>query len=201
MTTKYAYAVTDSGLTYRVRTRPAPAAVSASSPQPAPDMTPAQALPHSSKDVQPARRKNAAAKQPDDYAVGYAKPPQHSRFKKGQSGNPKGRPRGSINIRTAMIEVLKESVTVTENGRQSKISRPQALARQAFTQAFKGNAKFFDILLQTGEQWEEKAEAARQRAVEAQKVDPRDQELIDLFLAMRGLKPGDTDGGNNGSAD
>ena len=43
-----------------------------------------------------------------DYAVGYGKPPKHTRFKKGRSGNPRGRPRGAKNLSTLLFGALNE---------------------------------------------------------------------------------------------
>src|SRR6202030_3462192 len=51
-----------------------------------------------------------------DYEVGYGKPPRHTRFKKGRSGNPRGRPNGSKNLSTLLSETLSEPVIVAENG-------------------------------------------------------------------------------------
>jgi hypothetical protein len=58
-----------------------------------------------------------------DYEVGYGKPPPNSRFTKGQSGNPRGRPPGAKNLRTLLNEALNERVSVTENGKRRKISK------------------------------------------------------------------------------
>jgi hypothetical protein len=58
-----------------------------------------------------------------DYKVGYKKPPLHSRFQKGQSGNPRGRPRGSKNFSTSLADALNELVVITEDGRRRKISK------------------------------------------------------------------------------
>ena len=52
-----------------------------------------------------------------DYEVGYGRPPKDKQFKKGQSGNPKGRPKGSRNFRTDLQEELQMQVQVTENGK------------------------------------------------------------------------------------
>src|SRR6266702_889281 len=58
-----------------------------------------------------------------DYEVGYKKPPLHTRFQKGQSGNPRGRPRGSKNLSTLLVEALDKLVVVTENGKRRKIAK------------------------------------------------------------------------------
>ena len=65
-----------------------------------------------------------------DYEVGYGKPPHHTRFKTGRSGNPRGRPCGSKNLKTLVNEVLNELVTITENSRRRKITKREAIVRQ-----------------------------------------------------------------------
>src|ERR1700730_9271518 len=64
---------------------------------------------------------------PRDYVVGYGKPPVHSRFQKGRSGNPKGRPRGRRNMSTLLSAALNGWVTVVENGRRKKITKREAI--------------------------------------------------------------------------
>src|SRR6266581_1429571 len=59
-----------------------------------------------------------------DYEVGYGKPPRHSRFVKGQSGNPRGRPPGAKNLVTLLNKALNELVIVTEDGGRRKITKP-----------------------------------------------------------------------------
>ena len=65
-----------------------------------------------------------------DYEVGYGKPPCQTRFRKGQSGNPKGRTAGDKNLSTLLRETLNEHVVVTENGRRRKISKRKAILTQ-----------------------------------------------------------------------
>jgi hypothetical protein len=81
-----------------------------------------------------------------DFEVGYGKPPRHTRFKKGQSGNPRGRPPGSKNLSTLLCEALNEPVVVTENGGRRKISMRRAIAKQVVNQAAKGNWRAVKIL-------------------------------------------------------
>ena len=59
----------------------------------------------------------------EQYEVGYGKPPKHSQFKTGQSGNPKGRKKGVKNINTILDGILNEKVVLSENGSTYKISK------------------------------------------------------------------------------
>ena len=63
------------------------------------------------------------------YQVGYCRPPLHSRFKPGQSGNPKGRPKQSRNLRTIVKQVLSEDMQIREGGRLRRMSAMEAVVR------------------------------------------------------------------------
>src|SRR5205807_5264516 len=65
-----------------------------------------------------------------DYDVGYGKAPRHSRFTKGRSGNPRGRPAGAKNLKTLLSEALNEPVIVTENGGRRKVTKREAIITQ-----------------------------------------------------------------------
>lgn len=81
------------------------------------------------------RRRRTGGSEP--YEVGYAKPPKTSQFRKGESGNKSGRPKGSKNITTLLMEALSEEVVVTENGRPRRISKLQ-LGVDQFVNQFAG---------------------------------------------------------------
>jgi hypothetical protein len=71
--------------------------------------------------------------------VGYKNPPQSSRFKPGKSGNPSGRPKGSRNLRTDLMEELDAKIVVTEGGQQRTISKQQALVKAMMAKGMKGD--------------------------------------------------------------
>jgi hypothetical protein len=82
-----------------------------------------------------------------DYAVGYGKPPLHSRFQKGRSGNPKGRPRGRKNMSTLLSDALNGSVSVVENGRRKKITKREAIITQLVNKSASADLKATQMVL------------------------------------------------------
>ena len=83
----------------------------------------------------------------DDYEVGYGRPPVATRFKAGQSGNPKGRAKGTRNLTTVFNEELNTKVTIQENGRKRQITKAQAMAKQHVNKAVSGDARSTQIVL------------------------------------------------------
>lgn len=79
----------------------------------------------------------------DDYEVGYGKPPKNTQFRKGVSGNPRGRPKKSLDFDHELIRESESFMTVTENGRPKRISKHEVvvkqLMKQAMTEALKPN--------------------------------------------------------------
>jgi Family of unknown function (DUF5681) len=81
------------------------------------------------------------------YEVGYGRPPLHSRFKPGQSGNPKGRAKQSRNMRTIVKQVLSEDMQIREAGRFRRMSAMEALVRTILARSFKGDPRALGSLL------------------------------------------------------
>lgn len=83
----------------------------------------------------------------DTHDCGYGRPPQHTRFAKGQSGNPKGRPKGSQNLATMLAKAGRQRIRVTENGRSRYISKFEASMLQLMNKAVSGDLKAIRELL------------------------------------------------------
>jgi hypothetical protein len=79
--------------------------------------------------------------------VGYGKPPKKTQFKPGQSGNPKGRPKGAKNESTILKNILNRKLEIREAGRARKISVMEAILLKFTEDALKGNTKSAAFLL------------------------------------------------------
>lgn len=82
-----------------------------------------------------------------DYEIGYGKPPKANRFKKGSSGNPKGRPKGKKNFATILVEELSEKLTIKEAGKSRKVTKLEAVTKQLVTKAINGDPRALAELL------------------------------------------------------
>jgi Family of unknown function (DUF5681) len=74
----------------------------------------------------------------DPYEVGFGKPPKRTRFKKGHSGNAKGRPRKKPDLYSELTKVLREEVTITVDGQREKVTVQQALLLRLRDEALRG---------------------------------------------------------------
>ena len=110
-----------------------------------------------------------------DYEVGYGKPPRGAGFKKGQSGNPRGRPHGAKNLTTLLNDALDEPVTVTENGRRREITKREAVIKQLVNKSASPDARSLKILLDLMLNLEARARSA---AAPTPAVGPADEEVL-----------------------
>jgi len=99
----------------------------------------------------------------DHSSVGYGRPPLHTRFKKGQSGNPRGRVKNAKSWKTLLASALDEKVTVNENGESRRITKREAAAIQLANRVAMGDHAalrlMVDLLAEREEREEELATA------------------------------------------
>ena len=115
------------------------------------------------------------------WEVGYGRPPLATRFKKGQSGNPKGRPRGARNLATLVTEALDEKVAVTERGKRRKITKREAIIKQLANRAASADLKATQILLGLMQDIERRAE----RTAEPATLSEADRQVLEFIRNRR----------------
>ena len=86
------------------------------------------------------------------YAVGYKRPPRHTRFQPGVSGNPSGRRKGSKNIRTIVEQILGEEISLRDGGVTKKITKAEAIVRALVHGAIKGESSSQQNLFRLAQQ-------------------------------------------------
>ena len=123
--------------------------------------------------------------------MGYCNPPEHGRFKTGQSGNPQGRPKGTLNMATVLGRTLREKVVINENGKRKTITKLQAALKQLTNKAASGELKALQLLATLVRSAEERAIKAAAPNSNLDEVDEK------VFLGM--LKRLETTGKTGGS--
>lgn len=73
------------------------------------------------------------------YNVGFGKPPKHSRFRTGTSGNPAGRPKGTKNLASVLERTLREEVIIRESGVSKTVTKLEAAIQQLVKKAVSGD--------------------------------------------------------------
>jgi hypothetical protein len=108
-----------------------------------------------------------------EYEVGYKKPPEHTRFKPGKSGNPKGRSKGAKGLSTVFMEEASERVTIKMGDRSIKVTKLQAIMKRLFQKAMEGNAQAMSKIAEIARMIE-----PQQTQQQAQKVLSLDDQAI-----------------------
>jgi hypothetical protein len=111
------------------------------------------------------------------YKVGRGKTPVETRFKKGQSGNPAGRKKGSQNISTVLRKELNRTVTVREDGVARKMSKQDALLKSIVAKALQGDPKATQTVVNMVER-----SAAKMPSEPDMTLDATDIELLEKYL-------------------
>jgi hypothetical protein len=111
-----------------------------------------------------------------DPEVGYGKPPAEHRFIAGQSGNPKGRPKGAKSYGLILRELLNRKIEVRESGRARKITVFEAILLRFTQDALKGDTKTAAFLFDRYERGEE-----IQSSGESKQLSTQEKKALDDF--------------------
>jgi len=120
-----------------------------------------------------------------DYEVGYGKPPVHTRFKPGESGNKKGRPKGHRNLKTAFDDELNAKVEINEGGRRRTVTKKDVIVLQTIANAMKGDPRALSAILQMSKCFDLKEEPPKEGLRE--ELEANDRAILDDFIARNRL--------------
>jgi hypothetical protein len=118
-----------------------------------------------------------------DYVVGYGRPPKKTQFKKGKSGNPRGRPKGTRTVGAVLQDILGQRIAVTENGRTRRLPALEVMLRRLANDAMRNEPAALKLMLSLFDRYGEAPEAG----LRIDEVLAEDQALLANFLK----KPGD----------
>jgi Family of unknown function (DUF5681) len=120
--------------------------------------------------------------------------PDASKFRKGQSGNPKGRPKGAKGLKTLVAQELKASITVQQNGKKTRIRHSEALVKRMVNDALQGRDRPRDTVLR----YADAIDQDRQQR-EVQELSAEDQAILDRYFERRlaHMKRQDDDNGSD----
>jgi len=136
---------------------------------------------------------------PGSDAVGYGNPPKHSQWKKGQSGNPRGRKKGSRGLKTDLHAELESKMTIRINGQQVTATTQQLMIKTLCARAASGDVKAIGML--TGLVMQ--VFGPEDRGTGPARLSPADEALLDQLIKERGAGMPDTadeasEGGDDG---
>ena len=113
------------------------------------------------------------------FEVGYGKPPRHTRFQPGQSGNPRGRQKGVRNLGNDVKRTLEVPVRLTEQGKPRRGSTQEAVLLRLREKALKGDARSLDRLLELARTFNVTDDGSQTK----QGTSAEDQAILDDFTA------------------
>jgi len=123
----------------------------------------------------------------DDYEVGYGKPPAQSRWKKGQSGNPSGRPKASRGLKADLHAELISRMEIQMNGKRISGTKQQLMLKTLTARAAAGDVRAIKALIDLVMQ----IFGPEDRGGDAKRLSAQDQQILDELLGRRsGAGPG-----------
>jgi Family of unknown function (DUF5681) len=118
----------------------------------------------------------------NDDSVGYKRPPKRSRFQSGKSGNPGGRRANVRNLKSDLIDELREKTTVRDDGREQQVSKQRAFIKALVASAIQGDTRATSTLLSLCARFDGQAEGDTKGAGEAS--DAADLDILESFVGQ-----------------
>ena len=125
------------------------------------------------------------------FEVGYGKPPKEHQFRKGQSGNPKGRPKGSRSMQTIITDKLNERVAYTQNGQRKTATRREVFSERLINDAMIGKPNAVNKLLQLEADVSAEKESSGAQLPTVDEIDAHDRAILETARTLGILPSGD----------
>lgn len=120
------------------------------------------------------------------YSVGYGRPPKATQFRKGESGNPRGRPKGTRTVGAMLQEILRQKIAVTENGKTRRLPALEVILRRLVNDAMRSEPRALKLLLALHDRYGESA----QTDLRLDDILAEDKEILASFLNQPPRKGG-----------
>jgi len=120
------------------------------------------------------------------YSVGYCRPPKHTQFQPGQSGNRNGRRKRQRNVRTVVDEAVNEPIKIREGSRTRSVTKLDAMILSMMNAAVAGNAKSQANIIALVRSLGMTGEAPEASHAEPYTAD--DAALVAAFLSRHGVE-------------
>ena len=119
----------------------------------------------------------------DSRGEGFGRPPKRTQFKKGTSGNPRGRPKKISSFKTDLAAELQEKLVLTENGKERRITKQRAFIKTLTAAAIKKDIRAVNALLACMRYF---GVGSEEMATET--ADASDLDLLETYLAQQRTK-------------
>jgi Family of unknown function (DUF5681) len=127
-------------------------------------------------------RRKIAKRHSRNYKVGKGRPPLTTRWKPGQSGNPKGRPKGSRPIGAVLRDIIQQKVSVTEGGKTRRIPALEVILRRLTSDAIRSDPRAIKLLLSLVDRYAD----SPQTALQLREMLAEDEAILAQYLREPG---------------
>jgi uncharacterized protein DUF5681 len=123
--------------------------------------------------------------EPENYEVGYRKPPKKGQFQKGVSGNPSGRRKRAPDFGSELLQELNSKLIINVNGKRKVITKREGMAKQLVNKAVTGNLMATRMVIPHYQQELEKRAEQWQKSPSNPNLDVEDLTTEELLAFIR----------------